>query len=113
MKTKELLQLQVLKYKREVLHNQPGFDDGEDLPAWKTAVYDVGGESRNICAMLPLPLFEEVQRLSGILRISKRRIIELALVDFAESANKTLEDAGFDSASIISISVGQVPVDEA
>lgn len=113
MKTSELLQLQVLKFKRRVLEENPNFEETEDLPSWKTAAYDVAGESRNICAMIPLPLFEEVQRLSGLLSISKRRIIEIALRDFSESANKAFDDAGFVSSSMVHRSMGEVPVDEA
>lgn len=112
MKTTELLQLQALKLKQELFQQDPLTDVDESAPAWKTAVYDVAGESRNVCAMLPLPLFEEVQRLSGLLSISKRRIIEMALCDFAETANKALSDVGFLPSSMTSRVLGDVPVDQ-
>ena len=61
--------------------------------------------------MIPLSLFEEINRVSGILSISKRRIVEMALRDFAISANKALDEVGFDAASMTYVSAGSVPVD--
>lgn len=111
MKTSDLIQLQVLKHKREVLSQVPDFD-GDSLP-WAVDTYDLSGDNRNICANIPVSLFEEITRLSGLLRINKRRIIELALRDFAVSSNKAFDDAGFDSRSMTHFAVGDVPSDEA
>lgn len=112
MKTSELLQLQALKFKQQVLDQTPDFETAEDGPAWMRDSYDATGESRNICAMIPVPLFEEIQRLSGLLSISKRRMVEIALRDVAIGANKALDDVGFDAASMTCVSVGDVPMDE-
>ena len=94
MKTDELLKMQALKFKNEVMERNPDFENDESVPAWMRETYDATGEVRNICGMIPLSLFEEINRVSGILSISKRRIVEMALRDFAISANKALAMAG-------------------
>jgi hypothetical protein len=109
MKTSELLQLRVLQRKREILE----FATDDDSPSWTWDSYELSGDNRNICAMVPMPLFEEIDRLSGCLSMSKRRIIELALRDFAVNANKAFEDAGFNAAAMKYTSVGEIPCDEA
>lgn len=111
MNTNELLKMQALKFKSEVMARNPDFGTDEDQPAWMRETYESADEARNICGMIPLPLFEEINRVSGILSISKRRIVEMALRDFAINANKALEEVGFDTASMTYVSVGSVPVD--
>ena len=111
MKTDELLKMQALKFKNEVMERNPDFENDESVPAWMRETYDATGDVRNICGMIPLSLFEEINRVSGILSISKRRIVEMALRDFAISANKALEDVGFNPASMTYVSAGVVPVD--
>jgi len=111
MKTNELLTLQALKYKKQVIAANPDFDIEEGDPDWMRDSYEASGETRNICAFIPLPLFDEINRISGVLSISKRRIVEMALRDFAISANKALDEVGFDAASITYFSAGEVPVD--
>lgn len=113
MKTSEILQLQALKLKREITRHDPAFDHAEDAPAWMRDTYDTGADSRNICGMIPASLFDEVERLAGALKISKRAMIEMALRDIAVSANTALDDAGFEPSSVSFKSVGDVPVDEA
>jgi hypothetical protein len=110
MKTSEFIQLQVLKRKREILQRVPDFDGV--APGWTVDTYELSGHNRNICAMIPVPLFEEIDRLSGCLSISKRRIIELALRDFAVDANKAFDAAGFDSTTMVYESAGEVPSEE-
>ena len=111
MNTNELLKMQALKFKNEVIERNPDFENDESAPAWMRENYDATGDVRNICGMIPLSLFEEVNRVSGILSISKRRIVEMSLRDFAISANKALEDVGFNPASMTYVSAGVVPVD--
>lgn len=110
MKTSEVLQLQALKYKKEVLETHPGLMQEEGQPDW---MYEGLGndESRNICALIPLVLFDEIERVSGILSISKRRIVEIALRDFALNANKALDEVGFDATSISYEAWGSIPKD--
>lgn len=111
METNEILKLQALKYKAEVMKDHPGLGKQEGEPDWMYEGLDTSGETRNICGMVPLSLFDEINRVSGILSISKRRVVEMALRDFAINANKALDEAGFDAASIQFLSMGQVPVD--
>lgn len=112
MNTAEMLQLQALKFKRKVIDHNPDFDLEDDAPAWMRDTYDVAGDTRNICAMVPLSLFDEINRLSGLLSISKRRLIEMALRDMAVSANKAFEDVGFVPASMTYQSSGDVAMDQ-
>lgn len=113
MKTSELLRLQALKLKREFTQDNPDFDHGADAPLWLVDTYARASDTRNICAHIPLSLFDEIERLSGLLKISKRAVIETSLRDFALSANKALDDVGFVAASMTCVSIGDVPVDEA
>ena len=110
MKTDELLKMQALKFKNEVMERNPDFENDESVPAWMRETYDATGDVRNICGMIPLSLFEEINRVSES-SISKRRIVEMALRDFAISANKALDEVGFDAASMTYVSAGSVPVD--
>jgi hypothetical protein len=112
MKSTEILQFQALKHKIEVLGQHPDLEHGDDSPAWMRDDYNANEETRNICGMIPVALFDEIQRLGGILSISKRRMIEMALRDIAINANKALNDVGFDSASITYFSAGEVTVDQ-
>ena len=64
MKTNELLQLQALKFKERVMEDRPDFDEVDGMPAWMRDNYDANAETRNICAMIPVALFDEIQRLA-------------------------------------------------
>jgi hypothetical protein len=109
MKTNEILTLQALKFKKELLAGAS--DLPSDAPAWMANAEPGGDNIRNICALISIPLFDEVERLCGVLRMSKRRFVELALRDFAEKANQTIDDVGLTNVSVTSM--GQIPVDEA
>ena len=111
METNEILKLQALKYKAEVMKDHPGLEQLDGEPDWMYEGLDTSGETRNICGMVPLSLFDEINRVSGILSISKRRVVEMALRDFAINATKALDEVGFKGASIEYVSMGQVPVD--
>lgn len=106
MKTAEILTLQALKFKKELLDGASDLPEG--APLWMA---NAGEETRNICALISIPLFDEVERLFSVLRMSKRRVIELALRDFAEKANEAIEGVGLTN--VTSTSIGQVSVDEA
>ena len=47
-------------------------------------------ETRNICAHISLPLFQEVDSLCGLLDMSKRRFVEMALSDAVSKAHTIL-----------------------
>jgi hypothetical protein len=94
LKTSDLLHLQALLLKQRINHHF--IKDDADAPDWLTETYSRSSETRNICAHIPAPLFDEISRLSSWLVISKRAVIEIALRDFAVSANKAMSDVGLD-----------------
>ena len=109
MKTHEILTLQALKFKQDLLNGNSDLPEG--APEWMANVDPGADNTRNICALISIPLFEEIERLSSVLSMSKRRFVELALRDLAEKANQAIEDVGLTN--VTSFSVGEVPVDEA
>jgi hypothetical protein len=109
MKTEEILKLQALKLKKKLLDGAS--DRAEGLPVWMLDAEPSSDSVRNICALISAPLFEEIERLSGVLSMSKRRFVELALRDFAQKANQAIEGVGLTN--VTHVSMGQVPVDEA
>lgn len=112
METSEILQLQALKMKREVLAMNPDIEHDDGTPLWVRETYDTAANSRNICAMISLSLFDEIERLSGLLKISKRAMVEMAIRDLAKNANAVLDSVGFDAASMTYSEAGEVPKEE-
>jgi hypothetical protein len=106
MKTNELLTLQALKFKQQLLAGASDLADTD--PLWMS---DSIEKPRNICAFISLPLSEEIERLCSVLSISKRRFVELALRDMAQKANEAIEAVGLTNVSVSTI--GEFPVDEA
>jgi uncharacterized membrane protein (DUF373 family) len=47
---------------------------------------------RNICAFISPELFERVEVMCSNLSISKRQVVEMALNDFMEKADKVIDD---------------------
>lgn len=109
MKTHEILTLQALKFKQDLLNGNSDLPEG--APEWMANVDPGADNTRNICALISIPLFEEIERFSNVLSMSKRRFVELALRDLAEKANQAIEDVGLTK--VTSFSVGEVPADEA
>ena len=87
----------------------PDMEHDDGAPLWMRETYDTASKSRNVCAMIPLSLFDEIERLSGLLKISKRAMIEMAIRDLAKNANAVLDSVGFDAASMWSEEAGEVP----
>ena len=46
--------------------------------------------TRNVCAMVPIELANEMDQLCGILEMSKREMITLAITDFLDKARDVL-----------------------
>lgn len=109
MKTHEILTLQALKFKKKLLDGAPDLPEG--APSWLLDAEPGSDNVRNICALISLPLFEEIERLSAVLSISKRRLVELALRDLAQKANQAIEGVGLTNVS--GFVIGDFPVDEA
>jgi len=77
MKTDEFLRYKALHQK--AIHHNVGLMDLLDSGSLKIA----DGESltRNICAQISTPLFEDVEKYCDLLAISKRQFVELAIID--------------------------------
>jgi len=90
MNTHETLLLQVLKFKQL---NTRGHSLGHDaVGRMIESEPEVKEKMRNICAFIAPELFEKIENLSGFLELSKREIVEMALLDFVEKANKIVEE---------------------
>jgi len=109
MNTKEILTLQALKFKKDLLNGAQ--DIPTDAPAWMRDVDPGTDETRNICALISIPLFDEINNLCNVLSMSKRRFVELALRDLTEKAVQTIDEIGLKK--VTSEVYGEVPVDEA
>lgn len=89
MRTDETLLLQVLKFKQL---NTRGHSLGHDLIGRMIEDQpEVKEKMRNICAFISPELFEKIENLGNFLELSKREIVEMALMDFVEKANKIVE----------------------
>ena len=90
MRTDETLLLQVLKFKQL---NTRGHSLGHDLVGRMIEDQpEVKEKMRNICAFITPELFEKIEGLGNILELSKREIVEMALLDFVDKANKVVEE---------------------
>lgn len=91
MKTEETLLLQALKLKQlgDHGHSLDG-DIVEDMALSNTEA--TKNSMRNICAFITVPLFDDVTNVCQILSLSKRQIVEMALIDVMEKAHKIIND---------------------
>lgn len=53
---------------------------------------DAKKEFRNICALISPKLFADVEELAALLSLSKRSIIEMALIDFIDKAKSLIDE---------------------
>lgn len=51
---------------------------------------------KNVCAMLSEPLVNRLESTLGILSISKREFIEMALIEALDKADKVMDEFGID-----------------
>lgn len=88
MKTDELLRYKAL-HQKAIRHNV-GLMDLLDSGALKLE----GGESmtRNICAQISTPLFEDVQKYCDLLAISKRQFVEMAIIDLLAKTREIVRE---------------------
>lgn len=47
---------------------------------------------RNVCAMVSVPLFEDIETICNLFSISKRRFVEYALVEAVDKTKKIVEE---------------------
>ena len=90
MNSNETLRLQALKLKQ--LHtNGNDFSDALVDELIKQNPTE-NPPLRNICAFISPVLFDEIEGLCSMLSISKRRFVEMALVDLMAKANGIVEE---------------------
>lgn len=90
MNTNQTLLLQALKAKQiqSVGHNLSGHMIDKLLDSSE----EVKTKMHNICAFITTELHGEITALSDILDLSKRQIVEMALVDFVAKAHATIDE---------------------
>ena len=108
MNTDQILTLQALKFKQELMQGQQ--DLPTDAPAWMRDVDPGADDTRNICALISVPLFEQINTVCSVLSMSKRRFVELALRDLTEKAVQAIANVGLTN--VTSISSGDFPLDQ-
>ena len=88
MKSSEIIMLQLLKFK-EVNQNS----NASLVDAVLSQNPEAAKESlRNICALISPELFNQVEEAASMLDISKRLIVEMALIDFMEKVKGLVEE---------------------
>lgn len=93
MRSNETLLLQALKLKQ--LGDKGFSGDGDMLELLLLQNPEAAKEKmRNICAFISPELFDDVSSVCNILSLSKRELIEMALVDVLEKAHKVIDDTG-------------------
>ena len=91
MRTDETLLLQALKLK-QLGHTGHSFD-GDLVEHIALQNPEAAKEKmRNICAFISHELFDDVANVCQILSISKRQIVEMALIDVMEKAHKIINE---------------------
>ena len=91
MKTDDTLLLQALKLKQ--LGDTGRSYDGDLIEQLALSNPEAAKtDMRNICAFITVPLFDDVTNVCQILSLSKRQIVEMALIDVMEKAHKIIND---------------------
>lgn len=89
MKTDDLLKFKALSLKAS-LHNQFG-SDLVDLAIDKNPEA-IKKSLRNICAFISPELFAEVESVCNNLSLSKRQVVEMALLDFMKKVDSIMDE---------------------
>lgn len=89
MNSREILVLNVLKFKQ--MHEGSGNQDFVDhlLEQNPEKADEI---TRNVCARIPLPLFDDLNSFCSILGMNKREVITLALNDFFDKARAVMDE---------------------
>lgn len=90
MRTDDTLRLQALKLKELNTRGHSGFDLVEHMlnenPEFAKE------KMRNICAFISPELFSNVEGVCSLLNLSKRQVVEMALIDLVGKANQIIEE---------------------
>jgi hypothetical protein len=91
MNTHQTLMLQALKIKEL---NTQGFtaSSGDLVGNLVESNEEVKVKMKNICAFITPELFGEVEEMGNLLDLSKRQIVEMALVDFLNKAQAVIQE---------------------
>lgn len=54
----------------------------------------IKAEMKNVCALIHKSLFDQLESTCGLLEISKRKFIEMALIEMLERADKIIDEVG-------------------
>jgi hypothetical protein len=90
MNSTETLRLQVLKMK-QIYSNSNDFPDAMVEEMIKQNPEETP-PLRNICAFISTQLFEEIEGFCKTYSMSKRRFVEMALIDMVAKANSIVEE---------------------
>ena len=89
MKSEEVLMLQALKLKKL---NSKGYDGPDLVDQLVLQNPDAAKDKlRNICAFISPELFADIDSLCGLLDMSKREFVEMALVDLVSKAHAVID----------------------
>lgn len=88
MTTEEILTLQALRFKESHTH--------ATSPLVEAAINEAGEATeslplRNICALISVPMFTEVETYCELLNLSKRKFVEMALSDLLTKTHAVLD----------------------
>lgn len=91
MNTDQKLMLQALKIKEL---NTRGFSStsGDLIGNLIETQEELKGKMKNICAFISPELFSDVEDLGNLLDLSKRQIVEMALLDFINKAQAVIQE---------------------
>lgn len=96
MRSDEILRLKALQLKQL---NTTGVSDGRFIDQLIDQSPEAQGKLRNICAFVSPELFSDVEGLCEMLDLSKREVVQMALVDLVKKASKIVDQVNpFDQA---------------
>jgi hypothetical protein len=88
MRSDEILRLKALQLKQL---NSTGVSDGRIIDHLIDQEPEVQEKLRNICAFISPALFADVEGLCSLLDLSKREVVQMALVDLVKKAGKIVD----------------------
>lgn len=81
-------------FRYRVLHVQYGNDHVKEALLKEATEQGQDTKTKNFCAHLSLPMIEDINRVCGMFRISKRRFMELAVADAIAKADRISDEEG-------------------